>query len=145
MQHTLQIDEGQRQMILLALAELSISRPGWDMALRNIARQIDNPTPEGPQMFCEFKHLNADRVLSERAPLTPLVAQQDDEETYRWLLGVNNGQPSQPGGFLKAIAEAALRADPHNYPMLRPTIAKLKQKYPVYRFAGKLGGFPPAA
>lgn len=51
--------EGERQMILLALAELALSRPGWDDALRRIAKNYDDG---GLPMFEELKRLNADRV-----------------------------------------------------------------------------------
>jgi hypothetical protein len=59
-----EIEEGDRQMILLAIAELSLSRPGWDDALGRIADQF-----MGREMFEEFKRLNADRVKLERGPM----------------------------------------------------------------------------
>lgn len=65
----LQVDEGERQIILLALAELSLSRPGWDDALRRIAAQIDSP---GLPLYENLKCANADRVQAERGPLMPL-------------------------------------------------------------------------
>lgn len=58
--------EGQRQMIVLALAELALSRPGWDESIREIARHYDG---EGLPMFEGFKSSNADRVRAERGPL----------------------------------------------------------------------------
>jgi hypothetical protein len=58
------IEEGDRQMVLLALAELSLSRPGWDDALGRIADQIF-----GRELFEQFKRLNADRVKATRDPL----------------------------------------------------------------------------
>lgn len=59
------LDEGQRQMMLLAIAELSLSRPGWDDALGEIADVL-----RGRAMFDEFKRLNADRVKGERLDLS---------------------------------------------------------------------------
>lgn len=85
-----------------------------------------------------------EREGDREQPLKPLVAQQDKEEVFRWLLGVQHNQPTRPGDFLKAIGEAALRADAKNYPLLRPAILKLKEKYPKYRWAGNLAEFPPA-
>lgn len=38
----IEIDEGQRQMVLLALAHLSVERPGWNTALREIATKMDD-------------------------------------------------------------------------------------------------------
>jgi hypothetical protein len=49
--------EEQRQAVLLALGELSLERPGWDMMLREIAVLLF-----GEAMFDEFKRLNADRI-----------------------------------------------------------------------------------
>lgn len=40
--HTLPLDEADRQLVLLALAHLSVERPGWDHALNRIALRIDN-------------------------------------------------------------------------------------------------------
>lgn len=67
---TLELDEGQRQMTLLALAELALSRPGFDHSLREIAEKMDNP---GCPMFEGFKQTSADRVKSERGPLSPMA------------------------------------------------------------------------
>lgn len=56
--HTITIDEGQRQAILLAIAHLGITRPGWDYMLTQIALQMDNKRPDGePQMFREFQSI----------------------------------------------------------------------------------------
>jgi hypothetical protein len=51
------LSEEQRQAMLLALAELALSRPGWDAMLREIASLMF-----GEQMFDELKRLNADRI-----------------------------------------------------------------------------------
>lgn len=60
--HTITIDESQRQMTLLALAILALQRPGWNMALNEIAQKMDNVAPDGTcQMFEDFKKYNADR------------------------------------------------------------------------------------
>jgi hypothetical protein len=62
--HLLRIDEGERQMILLALAHLSNERPGWDDALNRIASRIDNEDSKHPgraEMYDEFKRLNTGR------------------------------------------------------------------------------------
>ena len=53
--HILQLDESERQLLLMALAHLANERPGFDHALTAIAQRIDNP---GPQMYNEFKRLN---------------------------------------------------------------------------------------
>ena len=54
---TVEIDEAQRQMLLLALARLSVDRPGWDYALNEIARKIDNVTDGRSVLFDRFRQL----------------------------------------------------------------------------------------
>lgn len=46
------VEEGQRQMILLALGELAKARPGWDYALGEIAKQFS-----GFEMFEAFRDM----------------------------------------------------------------------------------------
>jgi hypothetical protein len=56
MRHTVFLMEEHRQIILLALAELSIARPGWVYALNQAALQMDNQNPEGQaEMFEAFR------------------------------------------------------------------------------------------
>jgi len=118
-----EFDEGQRQMMLLAIAELALSRPGWDWTLGKLAQQL-----QGAEMFTEFKRVNADRVKSERMPLGPCVAQNDDRELLEWL----SKAKEEGGDFVRNIAEAALRADWENYPLLRPLLMVMRTKYPAY-------------
>jgi hypothetical protein len=134
----LTLREEDRQMLLLAMAELALSRPGWDAALRAIAQRIDNA---GTPMYDEMKTANADRVRAERGPVdrSPFTSlREDEEEVRRWIIGINQAQPTQPGGFLEAFAAAVCRADPTNYPVLRPAVLALKAKFPKYRFTGEL-------
>ena len=54
--HALALDEGERQMVLMALAHLALERPGWDDALSRIAVKVDNATPAGrPELYDNFK------------------------------------------------------------------------------------------
>lgn len=55
---TLELDEGERQLVLLALARLSVERPGWDDALNRIALRMDNPENGRAQMYDDFRKLN---------------------------------------------------------------------------------------
>lgn len=112
-------------MVLLAIAELALSRPGWDDALSEIAKQL-----QGEEMFAEFKRLNRDRVKAGRIPimLGPLVAQNDDPELLEWLAKAH----LEGGGFISNLAHAALVADPENYPMLRSVLIEMREKYPAY-------------
>jgi hypothetical protein len=57
-EHQLDLSESDRQMVLLALAHLSVERPGWDEALNLLALQIDNQRGGRALMFDEFKELH---------------------------------------------------------------------------------------
>jgi hypothetical protein len=57
----IQIDEADRQLILLALASLALLRRGFDGALGRIADNL-----QGREMFDEFKRCNKD--LREDGP-----------------------------------------------------------------------------
>ena len=59
----MKIEETERQMILLALAELALSRPGFEDHIRVIVTKF-----RGEAMFEEFKRANADRVKQSRMP-----------------------------------------------------------------------------
>lgn len=55
--------EEERQMVLLALAELSIARPGWVEGLGKIALLMDEPNPEGnATLFERFRRNHSDAV-----------------------------------------------------------------------------------
>jgi hypothetical protein len=59
MTHHLEIEEGDRQMILLALAKLSLERPGWDAALNELALKMDNRDTKGrAEMYDNFRKYN---------------------------------------------------------------------------------------
>jgi hypothetical protein len=51
------VTDGERQVILLALAELALSRPGWNPMLLELGVRF-----AGGIDFEEFKRLNAERV-----------------------------------------------------------------------------------
>ncbi len=56
--YTFTVDEGQRQMVIMALAKLAMAYPGWSMALEEICSQMDNKLPDGrPKMFVEFQEI----------------------------------------------------------------------------------------
>lgn len=74
---TLSLDEGQRQMVLLALAKLAIERPGWQSALEEIALQIDNAVdviPGNdpiPEMFTRFREMHEPAKSTEARAVQP--------------------------------------------------------------------------
>jgi hypothetical protein len=60
--HFVEIDEEQRQIILLALARLSIECPGWLWAIEQIAVKMDNRDGDGrPEMLHQLRFLHAAR------------------------------------------------------------------------------------
>lgn len=58
-----------------------------------------------------------------------LVAQNDHPHILEWLTkAANDG-----GNFVKHFAQAALVADPDNYPLLRPAVWMMYRKFAKYR------------
>ena len=54
---TITIQEEERQLILMALAMLSMTRPGFDDALNRIALKIDNRRGGRGEMFDLFREI----------------------------------------------------------------------------------------
>lgn len=60
-----------------------------------------------------------------------MILQQDIESGLMdWIFNI---KIKRAGSFLRAIAEAAYRADAENYPILRPALMALMAKYPEYQ------------
>jgi hypothetical protein len=57
-----------------------------------------------------------------------LIAQSDDPELLEWL----NNASQRGGGFVSSLANAGLKADWENYPILRPVLLEMRTKYPNY-------------
>lgn len=135
-EHLLKIDECERQMLILAMAELALSRPGFDHPLKAIAQRIDNQVDS---MYDAMKRLHADRIAADSVIMPPFFFLRDDkEELRRWIHGINQHEPTRPGEFLTKFASAVCMADAANYPILRPAVIELQAKFPKYRFAGEL-------
>ena len=49
------LTEEERQMVLIALAQLSVARPGWEQALHGIACKMDNVDDGRALMFDAFR------------------------------------------------------------------------------------------
>ena len=62
---TVALEEGERQAVLLALAELSLARPGWVPFLEGIAMKMDNHLEGKAEMFEAFRH-NYSNTVYER-------------------------------------------------------------------------------
>jgi hypothetical protein len=61
LEHAPRIIEEDRQMILLAVAELSLSRPGWLDALGRVADRL-----QGREMFDSFRETSADLIEARK-------------------------------------------------------------------------------
>lgn len=61
---TVTIAEEQRQMLLLALAKLSIERPGWHWTLGELAAKFSTAPniEDGRELFEQFRALDAPTV-----------------------------------------------------------------------------------
>ena len=55
---TLVLEEAERQLVLLALAGLSIRSPGFDYALNRLALRIDNDEAGRASMYDDFRNLS---------------------------------------------------------------------------------------
>lgn len=135
MEYWLRLEESDRQLLILALAETALLRPGFDDALRRISQRVDNRIDA---MYDAFKHFNNSRVTPDMAKIPFCFLRDDEEELRRWIHGINQHEPNRPGDFLLAFAAAVCRADPSNYPILRSAVIELQAKFPKYRFAGEL-------
>lgn len=60
---TVTIAEEERQMLLLALAKLSLDRPGWHWGLGELAAKFSTApnVEDGRAMFEAFRRLNSDQ------------------------------------------------------------------------------------
>jgi hypothetical protein len=80
-QHTLTLDESQRQFVLLALAHLAIERPGWDDMISVVVAEMDTALPNGRfQMYEEFKRTHDPRRVNE--PSDPNLPRGEDTAQY---------------------------------------------------------------
>ena len=52
-EYTVQINEGDRQLLLFALAKLQKERPGWDYAIETVAAKF----PNGKAMLADFLNI----------------------------------------------------------------------------------------
>jgi len=57
-----------------------------------------------------------------------LIAQNDDPELLEWLAKAD----TDAGAFVQSIARAGLHADHENYPLIRPLLLMMREKYPEY-------------
>lgn len=89
MNHTFQLDEGDRQMIILALAELALTRPGWDWTIRETVTKLGGENAS--RMFAGFKETSADQVIFRQTLLDALQESLKLQAHYAVLLNAHDG------------------------------------------------------
>lgn len=57
----IEIEEGERQLMLMALAYLSLIRPGFDFALNNLALKMDNNKAGRGVLYDAFRRIELER------------------------------------------------------------------------------------
>lgn len=124
MEGTLELNGSQKGIVILALADLALTRPGWDGAIGEIV-DIYNERAA----WTELKEINADRVGVRIEP--GFMDASTDPELLEWLSNASQSREASHS-FVATIAEAGLRADHSNYPLIRPALLRLREKYPVY-------------
>ena len=81
MNTTLLLDEGERQVVLMALAHLAVERPGWDALLSGIAKRIDSvdePTIARPTV--------KSRALEALGKVPTMSCYRVFKEQHQWRL-----------------------------------------------------------
>jgi hypothetical protein len=74
--HAIHVPEPARQLILLALAELSLTRPGWLNHCEEVALLMDDKMPDGKAARFERYRLMRSDVVAEvlaRGPFPDIV------------------------------------------------------------------------
>lgn len=62
---TITLEEGQRQLVLMALAHLSLEKPGFDWALNEIAKKLDNIKDGRAETYDAFRNLTTAEIINE--------------------------------------------------------------------------------
>jgi hypothetical protein len=124
MEGTLELDGSQKAIVILALSDLALSRPGWNEAIGEIVDIYGERAT-----WSRLKEINADRVGVHIEP--GFMDASTDPELLEWLNNASRTRETSHS-FVATIAEAGLRADHSNYPLIRPALLRLREKYPVY-------------
>lgn len=64
---TVTLDESDRQAIIMALANLAVSRPGWDYMLNNIALKMDRNLGGRAMMYEALKAIRQRYIVPDLA------------------------------------------------------------------------------
>lgn len=115
-----------KPLVLLALPGASIPAP-----LQRVAAAIVRGSMTDPATAAATKARLSDAITAVMNGLLGMVLDQDPE-VAPWVYGILHGEPTPAGDFLKDLAAAANRADPQNYPTLRPALLQMMARYPKY-------------
>lgn len=66
---TITLNDSDRQMVVIALAKLSLARPGWDEALNLVARRLDNAKNGRAVNYDTYREHGPDRPTFTRREL----------------------------------------------------------------------------
>lgn len=84
--HTIVIDESQRQATLLALAHLTVERPGWEYMLTGIAKKMDNVVGDVPEMYTRF-------LMARRQAVSNSLPDDPTEDSFKHAVGIVTQKP----------------------------------------------------
>lgn len=76
------LEQSDRQMVLLALAELSIRRPGWNYAAREVAKKLG---VEAETMFDMFKDTSTDPLGRPLEVMIDVPREQRNHSRNPWM------------------------------------------------------------
>lgn len=105
---TFEIDEEQRQLLLLAIAELSLRRPGWELALRQVAlHHLGGAKAEA--MYDRFRRTSAEPPMFEPGLLSAEQRHQVlDMLMACWATAQANPRNRLPGESPRLYSQASI-------------------------------------
>jgi hypothetical protein len=110
--HDVTISEEHRQAMLMAIADLSLARPGWDYFLGEIADVLS-----GREMYQEFKRLHGD-VIAASTNAYVLLLDRDELGAVLAAAGMTLANIAGESSYLDALQRVIER--------LAPAAAELK-------------------
>ena len=97
--HAIVIDESQRQAVLLALAHLTVERPGWEFMLTEIAKKMDNVIGDVPELYTRLLVIRRQRVSNS-------LPEEPTEDSFKQAVGIVTQKPENLLTALKAWRSA---------------------------------------
>lgn len=103
--HTITIDEGERQAILLALAHTTVERPGWEYMYTEIAKKMDNVVGGVPEMYTQFLALRRRRVSNSLPDEPTSTSLNKALGCTDFNAGASTVRPTENTGSLNPVEE----------------------------------------